>query len=55
MLSLYDAVTSVEAGDEDHAQAVHVTGSGASTFVLNLRGWDEAIININIFYLSRPM
>ena len=38
MGGLDDAVPTVEAGDKDHAQAVHVAARGARTFVLNLRG-----------------
>ena len=38
---LYDAVTTVEASNKDHSQAVHVARGVTGAFVLNLRGWDE--------------
>ena len=40
---LDDAVTAVEAGDEDHTKAVHVTGRVTHAFVLNLRCWEDKI------------
>ena len=39
MAGLDDTVAPVEAGDEDHAEAVEVAVGGAAPLVLDLRCW----------------